>query len=197
MSSPALRLLDDPDRIRVALTPLRRQLLARLREPASATELAAALGLARQKVNYHVRLLEQAGLVELVAQRRRRGCTERILQASAAAYVVDPGVIGAAPATTTARDQYAAEHLVATAGRAVRDVSRMQAAAADTGTRLLTFTIETDIGFAQPADVHRFTDELTTALAELAARHGTAATGRRYRVVVGGHPTPNPQESTP
>lgn len=188
---PALALLDDPASVRAALSPLRRQLLARLAKPASATELALALGLPRQKVNYHVRVLERAGLLELVAERRRRGCTERVLRASATAYIVDPGVVGAAPATLAARDQYAAEHLVGTAGQTVRDVSRMQAAAAEQGTRLLTFTIEADLGFATPADVHRFTDDLTTVLAELAERYAPPEGGRRYRVVVGGHPTPD------
>lgn len=188
---PALALLDDPASVRAALSPLRRQLLARLAKPASATELALALGLPRQKVNYHVRVLERAGLLELVAERRRRGCTERVLRASATAYIVDPGVVGAAPATLAARDQYAAEHLVGTAGQTVRDVSRMQAAAAEQGTRLLTFTIEADLGFATPADVHRFTNDLTTVLAELAERYAPPEGGRRYRVVVGGHPTPD------
>ncbi len=191
---PALQLLDDPASVRAALSPLRRQLLARLAEPASATELAFALGLPRQKVNYHVRVLEQVGLLELVEERRRRGCTERVLRASATAYVVDPDVVGAAPATVAARDQFAAEHLVAVAGRTVRDVSRMQAASVEQGTRLLTFTIEADVAFAQPADVHRFTDALTASVAELAGQYAAPAGGRRYRVVVGGHPAPRTVE---
>lgn len=187
---PGLQLLDDPASVRAALSPLRRQLLARLAQPASATELALALGLPRQKVNYHVRVLERAGLLELVEERQRRGCTERVLRASTA-YIVDPGVVGAAPATVAARDRYAAEHLVVTAGRTVRDVSRMQAAAAARGSRLLTFTIEADLGFATPADVHRFTDDLASTLTELAERYAAPDGGRRYRVVVGGHPTPD------
>ncbi len=64
----------------------------------------------------------------------------------------------------------------------------MQAAAGEQGKRLLTFTIETELGFAAPADVHLFTDELATAMAELAQRFTTTG-GRRYRVIIGGHPT--------
>src|SRR6266704_348815 len=71
--------LDEPDRVLTALSPLRRKLLNRLREPSSATQLAAALGLPRQRVNYHLRTLEAAGLVELVELRQRRGCVERIV----------------------------------------------------------------------------------------------------------------------
>ena len=63
-------LLQEPERVRTALSPLRRSLLERLREPASATRVAAELGIPRQRVNYHLRELERAGLVELVEERQ-------------------------------------------------------------------------------------------------------------------------------
>lgn len=189
-----MQFVDDPTRLLAALTPLRRRLLADLAEPASATESAARLGLSRQTANYHLRVLERAGLVELVELRQRRGCTERVLRASADAFVVDPSVMSRPTDAITSRDAYAAEHLVAVAGRTVRDVSRMRAAAGDQGKRLLTFTIETEVGFAAPAEVHEFTDALATAIAEVAQRFSTPA-GRRYRVVVGGHPAGRPGEA--
>lgn len=192
----AMQFVDDPARLIAGLTPLRRRLLAQLVELASATEAAAALGLSRQTANYHLRVLEKAGLVELVELRQRRGCTERILRTSAEAFVVDPSVMGRRPDPLVARDVYAAEHLVAVAGQTVRDVARMHAAADRQGKRLLTFTIEANVGFAQPADVHRFTDELALAVAEVAQRCGSAG-GRRYRVVIGGHPAgSNPAEQS-
>jgi DNA-binding transcriptional ArsR family regulator len=179
-----VELLHDPERVRAALTPLRRTLLKRLREPSSATQLAHELGLPRQRVNYHLRELERAGLVELVEERQRRGCTERML--AARSYVVDPSVIGEA---TDVQDRFAAGHLVAAATGIARDVARMQEAADRQGERLLTFTIETEIGFAAPADLERFTE----AVARLAAQFD--APGRRYRVVVGGHPAPAKEET--
>lgn len=183
----AMQFVDDPVRLRAALTPLRRRLLTHLDEPSSATEAAAALGLTRQKANYHLRVLERAGLIELVEVRQRRGCTERILRTTADAFVVDPSVMGQRRDPVATRDAFAAEHLVAVAGQTVSDVARMSATADEHGKRLLTFTIEAEIGFAQPADVHEFTGALATAIAEVSARFATAG-GRRYRVVVGGHP---------
>lgn len=187
------RLVDDPSRVRLALSPLRRRILAELREPGSATEVAARIGETRQKVNYHLRLLEEAGLVEVVEMRQRRGCTERILRADAD-LVVDPALLG--PADRIAeRDRHAADHLVATAADTVRDVTRMRTAAAARGERLLTFTLETALTFARPADVHRFTDELAAAVHEVAHRFDSP-TGVRYRVVVGGHPESTRQEQS-
>ena len=141
--------------------------------------MARRLGLPRQRVNYHVRALERDGLVELVAERRRRGCVERVLQASAEAFVVDPRVL-AEPSGARGRDRFAAEHLVSAAADLVRDVGRQVAGAHAAGTRLLTFTVETELTFA---------GAVADALASLAAEHG-AGTGARYRVVVGGHPSP-------
>jgi DNA-binding transcriptional ArsR family regulator len=183
----AMTLVEEPDRLRAALPPLRRQLLERLRTPASATQLGAELELPRQRLNYHLRVLEQAGLIELVEERQRRGCTERIMRATATAFVVDPSMMNGA--FTAIADRYAAEHLVTSASSTVRHVARMQAAAEEAGTRLLTFTIEADIRFAHPADVHRFTDGLAAALAKAAADFDQPD-GRPYRVMVGGHPTP-------
>jgi uncharacterized protein YndB with AHSA1/START domain len=54
-------------------------MLAQMSQPRSATMLAAAVGLPRQKVNYHLRTLERHGLVELVEERRKGNVTERLL----------------------------------------------------------------------------------------------------------------------
>ncbi|MFD4673345.1 helix-turn-helix domain-containing protein [Lentzea sp. NPDC058450] len=191
--SSGINYLGEPDAVAVVLAPLRRKLLARLREPASATQLAAALDLPRQKVNYHLRALETAGLVELVEERQRRGCVERIVRAKPGAFVVDPTVLSHEDDTAQrdrVQDQYAAEHLVDVAAATVRDVARMQVKADEAGKRLLTFTAETEVRFASPAAVHRFTDELTEAVREIAARYDTPD-GRPYRVVAGGHPRPS------
>jgi DNA-binding transcriptional ArsR family regulator len=164
-----------------------------LREPASATEVAAALGIPRQRVNYHVKALENAGLIELVEERRRRGCTERVMRATAHAFVVDPSVLvpsGNPPASVRARDRFAAEHLMSTAAATVREVGRMVTAADAGNKRLLTFTVETELRFSQPADVHRFTAAVAEAIARTAEQHTTRQEGRPYRVVLGGYPAP-------
>jgi DNA-binding transcriptional ArsR family regulator len=155
-------------------------LLAQLREPSSATRLAAELGLSRQRVNYHLRELERAGLVELVEERQRRGCTERVL--AARTFVVDPGLVGT-------QDAFAAGHLVSTASGVVRDVTRMQQAAERRGERLLTFTVEAEVGLAAPEDLDRLTEALARTIASF------DAPGRSFRVVAGGHPAPAKEEA--
>ena len=89
--------LTDQDAVLAALPPLRRDILRRLQSPESASSLARELGLARQKVNYHLRELERHGLVRLVAEQPRRGLTERFFIAAADRMLVDPELLVASP----------------------------------------------------------------------------------------------------
>lgn len=185
--------LQDAERLKSALNPLRRTLLDHLHTPASASQLAETLGMSRQKLGYHLHALEAAGLVRLVEERPRRGFVERILVACADRLVVDPGVLDdrAGTATPATQDRYAADHLVASAAGVVRDVARMQAAADREGSRLLTFTLEAEVAFARPGDLEAFTEAMAEAMAAVAARfHSSDPAARRYRVLAAGHPAP-------
>lgn len=182
-----MTLMDRPEVVRIALTPPRRELLDRLREPASATQLATELGLPRQRVNYHLRTLEQAGLIELVEQRQRRGCVERIMRATSESYVVDPSVMRDDAAR--AADAHSAERLVELAADTVRQVARIKGGAESSASRLLTFSIEAEVRFRRPADAHRFTDAVVAAIASAVAEFDTPE-GRPYRILAGGHPAP-------
>ena len=97
-----LEVIDDPAAATVALDPVRSRLLAELAEPASAAALAGRLGIARQKVNYHLRTLEAHHLVTVAGERRWGGLTERLLVASAESYVVSPDALGPAAAFVAA-----------------------------------------------------------------------------------------------
>ena len=195
----ALALLEEPEKLRGALVPLRRRLLTRLRTAASASELAREFEVSRQKLNYHLHKLEEAGLVELVGRRQRRGFVERVLKARADAYVVDPALMSDPPrpsAGARAADRHAADHMIDVAATTVREVARMQSAADRAGKRLLTFTLESEVRLAAPDDLHRFTDALAGALAEVIAAFDTPG-GRPYRVVGAGHPAPAPPAPRP
>jgi DNA-binding transcriptional ArsR family regulator len=181
-------LLDDPDTALLAMAPIRRQILAALVEPASASGLAEQLGMPRQKIGHHLRALEAAGLVQLTGERRKRGFTERLFVA-AEQYVLDPALLQAPldPVAVEAQDRHAADHLIATASALVRDVARMRQTAAAEGARLLTLTVEADVCFAAPADFDAFTSEVADAVAGLARKYA-APSGRRYRLTAAAHP---------
>lgn len=188
-----LDVIDDPGRAALALDPIKRRLLAELSTPASAAALAARIGLSRQKVNYHLRALEEYKLVEPAEERQWGGLTERLMVASATSYVVSPaalGPIGADPAR--AGDRLSASYLIALAARIIREVGSLWARARLSDKRLATLSLDTVIRFKSPADRAAFTSELASAIASLAARyHDEAAPGGRpHRLVVASYPAP-------
>ena len=190
MDAASVALLDRPERLRAALPPLRRRLLERLRQPASATELAAEMSLPRQRLNYHLRELEREGFLEMVEERPRRGCVERLLKVTSRAFVVNPALLGAlSDDPNQARDRFSSAFLLATATGLIRDVAVLTQRAGAVEQRLATFTMDCEIGFASPAEFRAFTEELARQVTILAAKYDTGiARSRRFRVVVGSHP---------
>jgi DNA-binding transcriptional ArsR family regulator len=183
--------IDDPAAAGASLDPMRSRLLAALAEPGSATTLAARVGLARQKVNYHLRELERHGLVELVEERRKGNMTERVLRATAASYVISPAVLAeVAPDPSRSPDRLSARWLLALAARLVRDVGALITGATRAGKPVATFGIDGEVRFASAADRAAFATELTEAVTALVSRYhdDSAERGRTYRVVVAVHP---------
>jgi DNA-binding transcriptional ArsR family regulator len=193
--------LEDPATAVVALEPTRSRLLATLgRAPASAAGLAAATGLPRQRLGHHLRALEGQGLLVEVERRRHGGLTERVLMASASAYVVSPAALGAAAVDPgRMRDRLSAAYAVAVAARAVREVGALLRGATEAKRRLPTLTVDTDIRFRSAAERAEFADELAAAVRALAARYHdeSAAGGRWYRLVALSHPRPRNEEEHP
>lgn len=186
----ALAILHDADAAAATLSPLRRDILVALARPGSATTVGQALGIARQKVNYHLRALEDAGLVEHVEDRRKGNCTERIVRATATHYLIAPSVLGpleASPAETA--DRFSSDHLAAVAGRTISEVAELRTRADAAGKRLPTLSLETAIRFATPRAQAEFADRLSNAVAALVAEyHDESAEGRWFRLTVGAHP---------
>ena len=182
-----------PEQAVVALQKTRRRLLAELVEPDSAAGLARKLGVPRQRLNYHLRELEREGLVELVEERRKGNCVERVVRATARAFVISPDALGSLGATTEiANDRFSAEYLLGAAARSVRDVATLQSSARRAGKRLSTLTLETDVRFATADDRAAFADELANAMAVLVAKYhdDKAPRGRHFHLLTVVHPAP-------
>jgi DNA-binding transcriptional ArsR family regulator len=196
----ALEVIEKPDIALSALKGTRRALLNALAEPDSAAGVARRLGLPRQRVNYHLRALERSGLLECIEERRKGNCTERLLRASARAFVISPtalGPLGASP--EAAGDRLSAAFAVAVAARTVAEVSGADVRARESSKRIATLTIDAEIRFASAATRASFAEELSAQLASLVTKyHDDAAEGgRRFRLVAMVHPhLDTPTQST-
>jgi DNA-binding transcriptional ArsR family regulator len=193
--------IEDPAAAEASLDPIRARLLAELAQPGSASTLAAKVGLARQKVNYHLRALERHGLVELVEERRKGNMTERVMQATAASYVISPTALAAvAPDPDRSPDQLSALWLLALAARLVKEVGELIGRAKRAHRPLATFAIDTEVRFASAPDRAAFAAELSDAVETLVSKYHdeSAAGGRAHRLIVALHPsiTRPPDEGT-
>jgi|HubBroStandDraft_4_1064222.scaffolds.fasta_scaffold285079_2 DNA-binding transcriptional ArsR family regulator len=195
LEQPAIEpvaVIDDAAAAEVSLDPMRARLLAALAEPGSASTLAARTGLARQKINYHLRALERHGLIELVEERKRGNCTERVLRATAASYVISPAALATvAPDPDRSPDQLSARWLLALAARLVREVGELITRSRAAGQPVATFAIDTEIRFASAAERAEFAQELSETIKGLAARYHNqnAPGGRAHRLVIALHPS--------
>ena len=148
-----IQVIDDPAAATVALEPMRSRLLSELAAPASAATLATRVGLARQKVNYHLHALEAHGLVRLAQERKWGGLTERLLVATAASYVVSPSALGPVAVDPNREvDRLSASYLIALGARVVREVGDLVRRAKEAGKRLATLAVDTEVRFRSPTD---------------------------------------------
>lgn len=183
-------MISEPGAAIAALDPARARILAMLAVPGSASTVATTLGLPRQQVNYHLRVLEEHQLVRLVEERPRRGLTERVMVASAKTYVLSSESLGESAADPTRTDRLSTRYLVAIAARMVREVAALARLADKAGKTLPTLAIDTEIRFASASDRAAFTAELAATVTALASKYHDehASRGRWHRLVVAAHP---------
>lgn len=174
----SINVVDTPDAALAVLSPLRRRILAELVEPASASRIADALGLARQKVNYHMTILERHGFIELAEERPRRGLTERVFRRVGNTVVV-PDIVEA----TAPTDDMSAEAVVAAATDAIRAIGALERG----GSAHPTATLTTEVAFASPAAHRQFLEKVAELVAEYDAPSSDGAL--RFKVTVLSHVT--------
>lgn len=172
------------------LDPMRLKILEELRSPDSASGVARKLGLARQKVNYHLRELEKHGFVEAVEERRKGNCVERIVQATARYYLILPQTLGQmALDPETVQDRFSSTYLVALAAQAIQDLASLQQSAAKAQKKLPTLSLQSEIRFASAAERNAFAEELSNEIAKLILKYDREGKGsRRFRMLLGLYP---------
>lgn len=188
---PQLEIVRDPARAAAMMQPVRLRILHELRDPQSASSIGRHLDLPRQQVNYHLRELEKEGFLSFVEERRRGNCMERIVQATAQAYLISPEALGeSGPVPEAQHDRFSAAYLVSSAARVIRDLAVLGLRARKAGKRLSTLTLETEVRFRTAQDRAAFSEELANTVARLAAQyHDTSSSeGRTFRFLVGAYP---------
>jgi DNA-binding transcriptional ArsR family regulator len=192
----AVRTIGDPEALQALSHPLRVRILDALRQPDSAAAVARRLGEPRQKVNYHVKELERAGLVVAEGERRNGNFVENLYRSAARTLVVLPRAAWGDPRRLAAlADQVSLENLVGLGERLARDAAVLLDRAAFEAEEIASAGVEAEVRFGSEADRAAFLDEYLAAVGPLVRRYGTAA-GTPYRVALAAYPDPSPEEGT-
>lgn len=172
----SVTVLHDPDQVIDTLSPVRREILSALDEPASATGLARRLGSTRQKVNYHLHALEEAGLIEVEELRPRRGLTERVMRRTSAVVLVDPAAFDTSGLTR--HDVAGLSGVVSTATDLIGQAAHIAAAAGSRGQRVAAASLDTEMRVSSPSALRSMLDEIASVI----ARYDNGENGLLLRV---------------
>ena len=186
-SEPVL-LVRTAQRLGALAHPMRVQILEALREPASAAAVARTIGQPRQKVNYHLKELEAAGLIEPVGEQRVGNFIESLYRAVARTFLISPEVAWADPRRAEALGrQHSLQTLVLLGERLQRDAALLLDRAAFDGEEIASASVVAEAHFASEAERETFLNEYLRATAGLLEKYGKRE-GAAYRVVLAAYP---------
>lgn len=183
--------IEDAAQAATLLQPLRLDLLKRMAEPRTCQELAAQVGQTAQKVYYHVKVMEQAGLVEKTDERRVRGIMEGFYRARARSYWLSPGLVGQVGGKRRAQEQLSLGYLLNLAEDLQSDVGHL----AQSETREIpSLGLSMQIALRDGSQRAAFMGELQQMLQALAAKYSvreadpTPAAKQKFKLMIACYP---------
>ncbi|GIH51771.1 Helix-turn-helix domain-containing protein [Microbispora rosea] len=174
--------LEQIEQAEALLKPQRIEVLRQLAEPRTCTEVAAVLDQTPQRVYYHVKRLVEAGLVEQVSERRVRGISEGIYQASARSYWLSPGLVGRIGGLHRRQDELSLGYLLDLMEEVQADIAALDRTAPE----LPSVGVSGEVR-VPPERRQQFMADLRTALQDLFTRYG-GAEGDAFKLAVACYP---------
>ncbi|MFB0842180.1 ArsR/SmtB family transcription factor [Paenibacillus oleatilyticus] len=183
--------IEAPEQAMALLNPLRADIAARLASPASAAEVARAIGEAPQRINYHLKALEKAGLVRRVGTRQVRNLVEVLYQAVAKTFILSDQ-LGMKPETVRRlKDQGSLSHLVQTAERIKQDALLLMEHS-DEGQDIPSASLQFQVSLRDAEERHAFVEEYAALVRQLTAKYRKPANEAEpadpYHVVLAVYP---------
>ncbi|MCZ6561108.1 MAG: helix-turn-helix domain-containing protein [Gammaproteobacteria bacterium] len=181
-----LMVVSDRQTMALLADPLKAEILREMNQPQTTAELAQLINMPRQKLGYHVRQLEEAGLLLTVGESRRGNCVAKQLQAVARHFVISK----TDPDAQVAPDRFSSNWLVEQSARTIREIGVLSADAAGEE-QVQAVTLDAEIAFDNLQEQQAFAQELSEIIGALAARYGSdSPVARRFRVLAASYPKP-------
>lgn len=156
------------------LTPHRIALLQALVEPATCKRLAEHFAQSPQQINYHIKILVEAGLIQKVQERRVRGTVEATYQAKARSYWLAPHLVGQIGSQRQAKDQSSLRFLMSIAEELVSDLGRL-GHQSESGADVPSLGLSAQVFLPNGARRAEFLAEVEQVFQQLAEKYGTGA----------------------
>jgi DNA-binding transcriptional ArsR family regulator len=192
--------VEDLEQAATLLKPRRLQILKHLDEPHSCLELAELLEDTPQKIYYHVKALEQAGLVDKVSERRVRAILEGFYQARARSYWLAPSLVGHIGARRRGQEQASLGFLLGLAEQLQTEVGHLaQMSEVEIPSLGLAAQIELRDQEQRGALLHELQESIQAIARKYGRREGDPPPRPEatFRLVVACYPTPPPDRRDP
>jgi DNA-binding transcriptional ArsR family regulator len=187
---PESYVVDTPEQAMALLNPLRGEIVARLMKPASAAEVARQLGEQPQRVNYHLKALEKAGLVERVGSRQVRNLVELLYRAVAKSFVLAESLSMKPETIQKLKDQSALAHLINTSERIKRDALLLMEQS-DENETIPSAALQLQVQLSDQEQRNAFVEEYVSLVQKLVDRyHCQTACNEAYNVLLAVYPKP-------
>jgi len=188
--------IEDMQQATSLLKPARIEILRRMDEPCTCPILADYFDESPQKIYYHVKALEKAGLVEKVDEKRVRGVVEGYYQARARSYWLAPHLVGKVGEKRLSPDQKSLQVLLSLAEEVHDDIGKL-ANQAETGQDVPSLSLSAHIHLPDGDLRAEFLEELALAFQSLARKYGTPPldatleNDEGYRLILACYPKSN------
>ncbi len=161
------------------LKPFRIEILRQMDEAITCPELADYFDESPQKIYYHVKALEKAGLVEKVKEKRVRGAVEGYYQARARSYWLAPHLVGKVGDMPLSRDEKSLQVLLNLAEDVHDDIGKL-ANHAQAGTDVPSLSLSAQIYLPDAQRRTEFLEEVAIVFQSLARKYGTPPIDATY-----------------
>jgi DNA-binding transcriptional ArsR family regulator len=162
-----------PEQAAALLNPLRAEILAHTREPASAAEVARKIGDSPQRINYHLKALEKVGLVRRVGARQVRNLVEVLYQAIAKSFLLSEAVGLDSWAAERIKEQGSLAHLITLSERIRRDALLLMEQS-ETEREIPSASLQMKVHLDSEERRNAFLRDYAAMLEELVSRYGAA-----------------------
>ncbi|MCH5584996.1 helix-turn-helix domain-containing protein [Shimazuella sp. AN120528] len=184
-------LIELPEQASALINPLRAEILAQLKQPSSATEVAKKLKETPQRINYHLKTLQKVGLVTKVGTRQVRNLVEVLYQSIAKTFLLSETLSIRKDTIQKMKDQGSLLHLIHTSERMRQDALLLMEQS-DQNEVIPSASLQMQVNLANESIREQFVEDYVSLVKNLVKKYQTIKDHTNpYQVLLSVYPDPD------